>query len=343
MNLFASMTDLSYGEVHVCRDPESGLQAIVGIHSTKRGPALGGSRYIPYASEGDAFFDVLRLARGMTYKAALAGLPLGGGKAVLIKPPNLTSEQRQKQILAFGRFVHSLGGRYITAEDSGTTLEDMNSIRSVTPYVSGASHNGGDPSPFTAYGVLRGIQAAAKFVFGSDDLKGLRVSIQGTGSVGAFLAQELHSRGAKLVVADIDSGRMNKVAQAYQAETTSTDKIFDADVDIFAPCALGAILTKETVGRLKCAAVAGAANNQLATPEIADLLKSKNILYAPDYAINAGGLIHVAQEWAKYGPAQVKERCDAIYDTLLDIFQTAKQQDQNPAVVADQKAEAAFR
>ena len=343
MNLFDAMTELSFGEIHARRDPESGLCAIIAIHSTKRGPALGGARYVTYASEAAAIQDALRLGRGMTYKAALAGLPLGGGKAVLIKPPGLSPEQRQQQIMAFGRFVDSLGGRYITAEDSGTSLRDMDAIRSVTRFVSGTSQDGGDPSPFTAYGVLRGIQAAAKFVFGRDDLSGLRVSIQGTGSVGYYLAKELASRGAKLILADIDAARVSKVAQEFNAEIVSCEAILDAEVDIYAPCALGGALTPEVVGRLRCKAVAGAANNQLLTPAVGDLLQAKEILYAPDYAINAGGLIQVAADWAKYDAKEVKVRCDRIYDTLLDIFQTAAKTGKNTSVVADSKAEEALQ
>lgn len=342
MNLFDAMEELNFGEVHARRDPESGLCAIVAIHSTKRGPSLGGARYVQYASQADAIKDALRLARGMTYKAALAGLPLGGGKAVLIKPANLSAEQREKQIMAFGRFVDSLGGRYITAEDSGTSLKDMDAIRGVTRYVSGTSADGGDPSPYTAYGVLRGIQAAAKFVFKRDDLDGLKVSIMGTGSVGYYLAKELSSRGAKLVVADIDAARVQRVAQEFNAQVVSTNELIDADVDIYAPCALGGALTTDVVNRLRCKAVAGAANNQLATPDIADLLKSKNILYSPDYAINAGGLIQVAAEWAKYDHQEVKIRCDRIYNTMLDIFETAAKNNQNTSVTADSKAEEAL-
>jgi leucine dehydrogenase len=343
MNLFDAMTELSFGDIHVRRDPESGLCAIIAIHSTKRGPALGGARYVSYASQDDAIRDALRLGRGMTYKAALAGLPLGGGKAVLIRPEGLSPEQRQAQIMAFGRFVDSLGGRYITAEDSGTSLRDMDAIRGVTRFVSGTSHDGGDPSPYTAYGVLRGIQAASKFVFGRDDLTGLRVSIQGTGSVGYYLAKELATRGAKLIVADINPDRANTVALEFNAQIMSSADIIDADVDIYAPCALGGALTPDVVSRLRCKAVAGAANNQLSTPAVGDLLQSKNILYAPDYAINAGGLIQVASEWAKYDHNEVKVRCDQIYNTLLNIFQTAAETGKNTAVVADAKAEEALQ
>jgi leucine dehydrogenase len=342
MNLFDAMAELTFGEVHARRDPESGLCAIVAIHSTKRGPSLGGARYVQYSSEADALKDALRLARGMTYKAALAGLPLGGGKAVLIKPANLSPEQREKQVVAFGRFVDSLGGRYITAEDSGTSMKDMDAIRGVTRFVSGTSTDGGDPSPYTAYGVLRGIQAVAKFVYHRDDLDGLRVSIQGTGNVGYYLAKELATRGAKLVVADIDATRAQRVAQEFKAQVVNTSEIVDADVDIYAPCALGGALTVDVVNRLKAKAVAGAANNQLATPDIADLVKSKGILYAPDYAINAGGLIHVASEWAKYARQEVQIRCDRIYNTMLDIFETAAQKNQNTSITADAKAEEAL-
>jgi leucine dehydrogenase len=333
------MSELTYGELHLCQDPESGLQAAVAIHSTRLGPALGGARYIPYTTQADAIKDALRLGRGMTYKAALAGLPLGGGKAVLIRQPNLSEERRKAQLRAFGRFVDSLGGRYITAEDSGTSIEDMNLIREHTRFVSGTSEKGGDPSPFTAYGVLRGIEAAAKFALNCDNLKGLSVAIQGAGAVGGFLARYLHEQGCNLFLCDVDSARAQRVAAECNAEIVSTTQIFDVNAEIFAPCALGGALTRETAARLKCEIVAGAANNQLATPDVGELLRTRNILYAPDYAINAGGLIHVAHEWAGYTTGEVKERCSRIYDTLTDIFARAQDERRSPAEIADTKAE----
>lgn len=343
MEIFSAMAEHACNEIHLCHDPVSGLRAIVAIHSTRRGPALGGARYIPYASEADAFRDALRLSRAMTYKAALADLPLGGGKSVLIRPPQIDEDTRRAQLRAFGRFVDALGGRYITSEDSGTTASDLELVAEGTRYVSGAQGKEGDPSPLTAFGVRRGIEAAVKFALSRDSLEGLRVSIQGVGNVGAHLARDLAAHGCQLFLSDINQDKATQLAAELGAKAIPAAEIIDAPVDVFAPCALGGVLSEESVPRLRCRIVAGAANNQLAHSGIADLLLRRNILYAPDYAINAGGLIHAAQKWAGYDEEEVRRRCAAIYDTMMELFTRAAKEEKSPAQMADIKAEEALR
>src|SRR5262249_14567112 len=312
------MTSYDYGEVHVARDAASGMRAIIAIHDTRLGPALGGCRFLPYARDEDALIDALRLARGMTYKAALADLAHGGGKAVLIRAMN-THFQRAAVFLAFARFVDTLGGHYITAEDSGTGLEDMEVIRTVTTYVTGVdvSHGGsGDPSPFTALGVRRGIEACVKLRLGRGSLEGIHVAVQGVGHVGYHLCRELAASGAKISVADVDPLKAERAQREFGAAIVPLEDIFDVECHVLAPCALGSALNDQTIPRIRAAIVAGAANNQLAEPRHGDDINARGILYAPDYAINAGGLINVATEVTGYDAARARARVMKIYDTI---------------------------
>ncbi|MEZ4336739.1 MAG: Glu/Leu/Phe/Val dehydrogenase [Sandaracinaceae bacterium] len=322
--LFDLLEHHDYGELHVARDAATGLRAIIAIHDTRLGPALGGCRFIHYEAEEDAIIDALRLARGMTYKAALAGIAHGGGKSVIIRPQ--TQFDRAALFRAFGRFVENLGGHYITAEDSGTGIEDMEILRGVTKHVTGVKPErggSGDPSPFTALGVRRGIEACVKRELDRDDLDGVKVAVQGVGHVGYHLCKELHALGAALTVADIDPLKAERAEREFGASVVSLDEIFATACDVFAPCALGSALNDETIPRLKCKIVAGAANNQLAEPRHGDDLMQRGILYAPDYAINAGGLINVAQEVVGYDEAVSRDRTMKIYDTIFEIADRA--------------------
>ncbi|MHB1844359.1 MAG: Leu/Phe/Val dehydrogenase [Deltaproteobacteria bacterium] len=350
MELFAAMSEAGvreggYEGVHFLHDRPSGLRAIVAIHSTRLGPALGGTRALStYPSEEAALVDVLRLARGMTYKAALSGVPHGGGKAVILLPKGPFDRARLFQ--AFGRAVETLGGRYITTEDSGTSPDDMEHVRHGTRYVVGqppSKGGSGDPSPVTAFGVLRGIEAVARFALGRGDLKGLRVALLGVGHVGFALAKLLHDAGATLAVADVDPEKAERARRELGCAVRSTDEIIGLECDVFSPNALGAILNDETIPRLRCRAVAGAANNQLAEPRHGAALSTRGILYAPDYAINAGGLINVALEWSGYDEAKARAGASRIYDTLLELFARAKAEGRDPASVADSLAEDRLR
>ncbi len=320
MDLFDRLDGYDYGEVHFKLDKATGLRAIVAIHDTRLGPALGGCRFIHYDTEESALVDALRLARGMTYKAALAGLPHGGGKSVIIRPRQ--HFDRVALFRAFGRFIDDLRGHYITAEDSGTGLEDMEVIRSMTKWVTGIdpSHGGsGDPSPFTALGVRRGIEACVAKKLEKSDLSGVHVAVQGVGHVGYHLCKELHASGAKLTVADVDGLKAERAQREFGAKVVPLDAIFDVDCDVFAPCALGSALNDQTIPRLKAKIVAGAANNQLAVPRNGDDLHARGILYAPDYAINAGGLVNVAQEVMGYDEAKSRAKTMLIHDTIAEI------------------------
>lgn len=325
MDLFGHLKAYDYGEVHFKFDKASGLKAIVAIHDSRLGPALGGCRFLPYDADEDAVVDALRLARGMTYKAALAGLPHGGGKSVLIRPKQ--HFDRVAMFRAFGKFVDDLGGHYITAEDSGTGLEDMEVIRTVTKHVTGvdvANGGSGDPSPFTALGVRRGIEACVKYKLGRDSLAGVHVAVQGVGHVGYHLCKELHVAGAKLSVADVDPLKSERAQREFKAEIVPLDKIFEIECDVVAPCALGSALNDTTIPRIKARIVAGAANNQLAQPRHGDDLHARGILYAPDYAINAGGLVNVAQEVIGYDANKAREKTLKIYDTIWEIADRAQ-------------------
>ncbi len=340
MSVFGHMAHYDYGEVHVRRDQASGLEAIVAIHDSRLGPALGGCRFIHYDTEEEALVDALRLARGMTYKAAITGLGHGGGKSVIVKPRQ--QFDRARLFRAFGRFVEDLGGRYITAEDSGTSLEDMEVIRTVTRNVTGVKpeHGGsGDPSPFTALGVRRGIEACVKVATGRSDLDGVHVAVQGVGHVGYHLCKELAALGARLTVADVDPLKSERAQREFGAEIVTLDAIFGVECDVFAPCALGSALNDHTIPRLRCRIVAGAANNQLAEPRHGEDLMQRGIVYAPDYAINAGGLINVAQEVLGYDAVTSRERTMRIYDTILEIVERAAAAMQPTSRVADMIAE----
>jgi len=325
MDVFGKLSAYDFGEVHFALDKATQLRAIVAIHDHRLGPALDGCRFIEYDTDEAALVDALRLARGMTYKAALAGLQHGGGKSVIIRP-----RQRFDRVAlfrAFGRFIENLRGHYITAEDSGTGLEDMEIIRTQTKHVTGIdpSHGGsGDPSPFTALGVRRGIEACVKFKLGKDDIKGVHVAVQGVGHVGYHLCKELHAAGAKLTVADIDKLKSERAHREFGASIVALDEIARVDCDVFAPCALGAGLNDDTVPQLRAKIVAGAANNQLAEPRHGDDLHARGILYAPDYAINAGGLVNVAQEVKGYDAKAARERTLKIYDTIYEICERSK-------------------
>ncbi len=340
MELFRTLGSYDYGEVHFKLDKATGLRAIVAIHDTRLGPALGGCRFIPYDSDDAALTDALRLARGMTYKAALAGLAHGGGKSVIMRPASRFD--RVALFHAFGKFIDDLRGHYITAEDSGTGLEDMEIIRSVTKHVTGVdpSHGGsGDPSPFTALGVRRGIEAAVKFKLGKDTLAGLGVAVQGVGHVGYHLCKELHAAGAKLTVADVDTLKAERARREFSAKTVPIDEISHVECDVYAPCALGAGLNDETIPNLRTPIVAGAANNQLAEVRHGDDLHARGILYAPDYAINAGGLVNVAQEVKGYDAAKAREGTLEIYDTMMEIFDRSKRLSAPTYKVADMMVE----
>lgn len=341
MNVFEQLAQHDYGEVHFKRDAASGLRAIIAVHDSRLGPALGGCRFIHYETDEAALIDALRLARGMTYKAALAGIPHGGGKSVIIRP-RVPEFDRTALFRAFARFVDDLGGHYITAEDSGTSIEDMEIIRQVTKHVTGVKpeHGGsGDPSPFTALGVRRGIEACVKFALGRDSLDGIHVAVQGVGHVGYYLCKELHELGAKITVADIDPLKAERAQRELGANVVGLDEIYAIDCDVFAPCALGSALNDTTIPKLRCKIVAGAANNQLAEPRHGDDLVQRGILYAPDYAINAGGLINVAQEVQGYDPEKARERTLAIYDTIYEIAERARAADAPTNVIADTMVE----
>lgn len=340
MAVFQHMSEHDFGELHLKRDRSSGLQAIVAIHDTRLGPALGGCRFIHYDSETDAIVDALRLARGMTYKAALAGLSHGGGKSVIIKPRGRFD--RTALFKAFGKFLEDLRGHYITAEDSGTSIEDMDVVRSVTPHVTGvdpARGGSGDPSPYTALGVRRGIEACVKFRLGRESLDGVHVAVQGVGHVGYHLCRQLHEAGAKLTVADVDPLKAERAQREFGAEVAPLDDIFAVECDVFSPCALGSALSRQTVPRLRCAIVAGAANNQLAESSIAYDLVQRGIVYAPDYALNAGGLINVAQEVVGYDAEKVRARTMLIYDTIYEICERAAKAETPTSVIADKMVE----
>jgi leucine dehydrogenase len=325
MSVFDAHDFDGHEQVTFCYDSASGLKAIIAIHNTNLGPALGGCRYWPYATEDEAIKDVLRLSRGMTYKAALANLELGGGKSVIIGDPH--KDKTPEKLRAFGRFVERLGGLYSTAEDVGTSPKDMSIIGEVTSHVVGreAKEGGsGDPSIMTALGVFAGIRACVFYKMGLDNLNGVRVGVEGLGHVGIDLVRRLSEAGASLVVTDINEAVVQKVIHQYGATAVGPEEIFAADVDVFAPCALGGILDDETIPQLKCQIIAGSANNQLAEPYHAGALEKKKILYAPDYLINAGGLINVTYEGPDYDVEAVTNHVNGIYYTLLEIFETAK-------------------
>ncbi|MEI7667832.1 MAG: Glu/Leu/Phe/Val dehydrogenase dimerization domain-containing protein, partial [Erysipelotrichaceae bacterium] len=324
-------------------DRNSGLKGLICIHNTTLGPALGGTRVWEYENEEDAVLDVLRLARGMTKKAACAGLNLGGGKAVIIgnsKQLRKDTVKREAFWRAFGRYVESLGGRYITAEDVGTTPEDMTLVRMETDHVLGLPTTSGDPSPFTAYGVFKGIKACLKESMGSSKLEGIRVAVSGVGHVGAVLCDLLYNEGAILTIADIDEEAVKEVAKKTNATVVDKDKIYDVDCDVFAPCALGAVINDNTIPRLKCKIIAGAANNMLEdSQKHGTKIHEMGLIYAPDYVINAGGLINVYQEKIGYSKEASMHAIDMIYDRVREIIVESKETNTPTYLVADRMAE----
>jgi len=338
--VFGQFSFNGHEQIVFCHDKDSGLKAIIGIHNTVLGPALGGTRMWHYNSEWEALNDVLRLSRGMTYKSAISGLDLGGGKAVIIG--NSKTAKTPEMIKAFAKYVHSLSGRYITAEDVGTTTPDMDLIRSITPHVTGISESlggSGNPSPVTAYGVFMGLKAATKFKFGSDELGGKKVLVQGIGNVGETLVKHLTNEGAEVYITDLSEERVAEVAQKYQAKAFTGD-VYSADVDIYAPCALGATINDDTIEKIKAQVIAGAANNQLADEQKhGKRLQERGIVYAPDFLINAGGIINVFGEIANYGSEEALRRTENIYNTTLDILNYAQQHNVTANQAAMKKAE----
>ncbi|MBK7382153.1 MAG: Glu/Leu/Phe/Val dehydrogenase [Flavobacteriales bacterium] len=329
-------------EVLFCYDRPTGLKAIIAVHNTTLGPALGGTRMWPYASEAEALNDVLRLSRGMTYKSSLAGLDLGGGKAVIIGDSR--TQKTEAMFRRFGQFVHSLNGRYITAEDVGMSVTEMVNIKKETKYVAGLPEEmggSGDPSPVTSYGVYCGMKAAAKTAFGSDDLSGRKVSIQGAGNVGKGLVTLLVKEGASVFLTDIHDEKLAAVRAEFPTITlVKPEVIHDLDVDIHSPCALGATINDETLERLKCSVIAGAANNQLADETIhGKAVMKKGILYAPDFLINAGGIINCAWEMKGYNRKAALKQTEGIQDTALRIFKASADLDIPTYLAANQTAE----
>jgi leucine dehydrogenase len=335
--LFPLLAEHEHEQVSLFYEPSCGYRGIIAIHDTTLGPALGGTRFWEYESDRDALVDALRLSRGMTYKAAVAGLNLGGGKSVIIGDNRTT--RREPIFRAHGRHVQSLRGRYITAEDVGTSTADMEFIRDETEYVTGLMGKSGDPSPVTAYGVYRGMKACAKVRYGSDSLSGKTIAVQGCGHVGYFLCKLLHEEGARLVVTDIDPVRVKSVVQDFKATAVKLDDIYTQRADIFAPCALGAVINDETLAQLKVDIIAGAANNQLAEDRHGEQLESQNMLYAPDYVINGGGLINVNAELHGWSLERARNKAGEIYDTILRVFDIAKEEHIPSYLAADRLAE----
>lgn len=331
MDIFQDASSLGFGDIHFKFDPVTGLRAIIAIHNTHLGPALGGCRCVSYRSTEAAIVDAMRLARGMTYKSAISGLPLGGGKSVLIRPTQIAD--RTAYFESFGRFVDELGGRYITAVDSGTSVADMDVIAHITKHVACTSAgNAGtdDPSPHTAVGVRWGLEAAVKFKLGQSNLDGIHVAIQGVGHVGYPLASQLHERGARLTVSDVNKVAVERCADEFHAHVVEPEDIYDVECDVFSPNALGAVINDDTLSRLRTKIIGGAANNQLAESRHGDALQKRGILYAPDYVINAGGVIQIATD-----KSAVNEKLSGIYDTLMRIFKESEKKSEAPHHVAD--------
>ena len=326
MKIFDSVSKYGHEQIVLCHDEATGLRAVIAIHNTICGPALGGCRMWPFESEEEAIFDAMRLSRGMTYKNAAAGLNLGGGKAVIIGDPN--KDKSEALFRAFGRFVQSLGGRYITAEDVGTSVEDMEYIKMETDFVAGLPvqfGGSGDPSPFTALGTYEGIRASVKYRLNKHNLNGIRVAVQGVGHVGYYLCEMLHEAGAELIVSDIFEERSDKVVEEFGARAVKGDEIYGVDADVFAPCALGAVINDDSLSKMSFKIIAGGANNQLLDENVhGKKLKEKKILYAPDYLINAGGVTNVFFEVIKeYSKDRVTKKVKNIYNILMEVYKIA--------------------
>jgi leucine dehydrogenase len=344
LDLFEMMRREGHEALHVFSDPESGLRAMIAIHSTRLGPALGGCRMWPYRVMEEAVQDVLHLSRAMTYKAAVADLPLGGGKAVVIGDP--AKHKTEALLVALGRCVESLHGKYLIAEDVGMTLQDMESIHRGTSHVVGRAREkggSGDPSIMTALGVLEGMKVCLEEVFGDPSLKDRVVALQGVGKVGTHLAQLLHGEGARLYLSDLDTDRLRKIAGSLKAEITSPEEIYSVSCDIFAPCALGGVIHEQTLQLLRCRIVAGAANNPLSSEQYGSRLYGRGILYAPDYVINAGGLINIACEFGGYSSDRAVARVRGIADTLRKVFTLSKGERIPPSQASDRMAQAKLK
>lgn len=342
--IFDQIAADEYEQIIFNHDRSSGLRAIIAIHSTALGPALGGTRFYPFRSEEEALTDVLRLAKGMTYKAAAAGLDLGGGKAVVIGDPR--RHKSEELLRSYGRFIETLGGRYITAEDVGTAREDMDIVRRETRWVTGVSEvygGSGDPSPVTAFGVFQGLRAVGMELWKTAELKDKVFSVQGVGKVGYEVVKLLAQAGARVFISDSDVDNLGRAVRAFGVETLDPETCHKAECDVFVPCALGGVLNDETIPELRCGAVAGAANNQLAAPVHAKLLAEAGVLYAPDFIINAGGLINVADELRGYDPKRALARVEGIFHTLSRVFQTAKLEEITTAEAANLLAEERIR
>lgn len=347
MAVFSLSDFADHEQVVFCSDDKSGLKAIIAVHNSNLGPALGGCRMWPYANEEEAVRDVLRLSRGMTYKSAMANLKLGGGKSVIIGNPR--TQKTPELLAAFARALENLNGRYIAAEDSGTSVADMKYMTQFTQHVAGIHDKptedgtrSGDPSPATAFGTFIGIKAAVREKLGRDTLEGLKIAVQGVGNVGFDLAQQLHAAGAKLWVTDIHKDSLARAEAELGATVVAPEEIFGLDVDVFAPCALGAVLNDQTIPQLKARIVAGASNNQLAEPRHGVELMKRGILYAPDYVINAGGIIDVYHERIGFERAALIAHVEGIYDNLLEIFERARKEERPTGEVADAIAEERF-
>jgi leucine dehydrogenase len=335
LGVFDAIGDRGHEEVVFGSDPESGLKTIIAIHSTALGPALGGTRFYPYESEEEALEDVLRLSRGMTRKAAAAGLDLGGGKAVIIGDHRKIKSERLWR--AFGRVVDSLQGRYITAEDVGTDTKDMELVRRETRWVVGVpveEGGSGDPSPATARGIMQGMRATSRFLWGDEDLSGKHVAVLGVGKVGTDLVRRLHENGAKVTIADVYPPSIEKVRSEYKVDVVEPDDIFDVECDILSPCSLGGVLNEDTVERLRTQAIVGPANNQLLTPEQGDRLAERDILYVPDFVVNAGGLINVYEELRGYTVDKAAAHIDRIYDNTLQVLEASRERGITPEETA---------
>ncbi len=337
IDYFADIEGLGHEQLVFCHEPSCGYFGLIAIHDTTLGPSLGGTRFWQYTSTAAAVTDALRLARGMTYKAAVAGLNLGGGKSVILGDNK--RKDREAIFRAHGKFVETLNGRYITAEDVGTSPADMEYVRRETDHVAGLQGLSGDPSPVTGYGVYMGIKAAAKHRWGSDDLKGKKVLVQGCGKVASFLAGHLRQEGADLIVTDIDADKVKRVVDKCGATAVAPDAIYDQPADIYAPCALGATINDDTLSRLHVEIIAGCANNQLAEERHGEELKAKGMLYAPDYVINSGGLINVYGELEGWTQERSKRKAQEIYDTVLKIFAIAERDGIPSFRAADRAAE----
>ena len=337
MEITEKITDTNHEQVLIGRDDASGYHGIIAIHSTALGPAVGGTRFWNYDSEDEALTDALRLSQGMTYKNALAGLPFGGGKSIIIG--NSATRKTPALLRAHGRFVETLKGRYITAEDVGTSPADMEIIRLETEHVGGLIGRSGDPSPFTALGVFRAIQAANNFLWRTDELEGLTVAIQGCGNVGYNLAKGLHESGVRLIVTDVNSDNLSRVVEEFAAETVAPDEIFSVQADVFAPCALGGVLNDQTIPELKVQIVAGAANNQLLEERHGAMLRQRSIVYAPDYVANAGGVLNGCIELLNWTPEHAMAKVTGIYDTVLRILKSAEAEGITTNEAADRLAE----